>query len=104
MQISSVWVLLLHRPPPALRTCRMTASPALDRRSLLRGALAVGALAAAPAAFARSAEASEIAPVDINLHLLNRATYGPTQAALDEVRAVGMVPWISAQLNPASID
>ncbi|NHC12585.1 DUF1800 domain-containing protein [Motilibacter deserti] len=78
-------------------------SSPLARRALLRGALAAGA-AAALSTRASSASAAEIAPADINLHLLSRATYGPTQAALDEARALGLAGWLSAQLDPASID
>ncbi|NHC45022.1 DUF1800 domain-containing protein [Motilibacter aurantiacus] len=82
----------------------MTAPQALGRRALLRGALAAGTVAAVPAALSMAASAAEIAPVDVNLHLLKRATYGPTPAALDEARAMGMTAWLDAQLNPASLD
>ncbi len=37
-------------------------------------------------------------------HLLRRATFGPTQALVAEVRASGSSAWLEQQLNPASID
>ena len=37
-------------------------------------------------------------------HVLNRLGYGPTQAALDEIEAIGVSAYIERQLNPATID
>jgi uncharacterized protein (DUF1800 family) len=37
------------------------------------------------------------------LHLLRRATWGPTPALLVEVEAVGIDAWLDAQLDPATI-
>ena len=34
------------------------------------------------------------------LHLLRRATYGPTPALAAEVRKAGTTAWLDAQLNP----
>jgi uncharacterized protein (DUF1800 family) len=44
------------------------------------------------------------ASTDAIAHLLNRATYGPTAALVDEVRRVGTTAWIDAQLaaDPAA--
>ncbi len=36
--------------------------------------------------------------------LVKRSTYGPTQAVLDRVAAVGAAAWIAEQLDPASLD
>jgi uncharacterized protein (DUF1800 family) len=38
------------------------------------------------------------------LHLLRRATFGPTPALVDEVHAAGIDAWLAAQLSPAGID
>jgi len=37
------------------------------------------------------------------LHLLRRATFGPTPADIAQVKAVGIDAWIDRQLNPAAI-
>jgi uncharacterized protein (DUF1800 family) len=42
-------------------------------------------------------------PVDSELHLLRRATYGPTPATLAQARTLGLGAWIEQQLAPASI-
>jgi uncharacterized protein (DUF1800 family) len=47
--------------------------------------------------------AAEFLPPDPLLHLLRRATYGPTPAAVAEIRDLGPAAWLEAQLNPASI-
>jgi uncharacterized protein (DUF1800 family) len=75
-----------------------------SRRNLLRAA-AVGtaALAAAPT-LADSASAAALTPVplarDPLLHLLRRATYGPTPATLARARTLGKTAWVDEQLNP----
>ena len=38
-----------------------------------------------------------------SLHLLRRATYGPTPAAVDEITRLGPDAWLERQLRPASI-
>jgi uncharacterized protein (DUF1800 family) len=38
------------------------------------------------------------------LHLLRRATFGPTPALVDEVHAAGIDAWLAAQLSPSGID
>jgi uncharacterized protein (DUF1800 family) len=48
--------------------------------------------------------AADLLPTDPLLHLLRRATYGPTPAAVAEIRRLGAGAWLDAQLNPASID
>jgi len=47
--------------------------------------------------------AAELLSPDPLLHLLRRATYGPTPAAVTEIRNLGATAWLDAQLNPASI-
>lgn len=55
-----------------------------------------------------SATAAEAAatfvPKDQELHLLRRATYGPTPATLAEIRKMGTDTWLDRQLKPSSID
>jgi uncharacterized protein (DUF1800 family) len=41
---------------------------------------------------------------DPALHLLRRATYGPTPATEAELRGIGVTAWLDRQLNPAAID
>ena len=38
------------------------------------------------------------------LHLLRRATHGPTPALIGEIATLGTTAWLEAQLNPGSID
>jgi uncharacterized protein (DUF1800 family) len=46
---------------------------------------------------------TDFLPADAQLHLLRRATYGPTPAAVAEIRAAGAAAWLDTQLKPASI-
>jgi uncharacterized protein (DUF1800 family) len=67
------------------------------RRALLTGLVAgAGVLAAT-----RPAEAAVNAE---HLHLLRRATFGPTADSLAEIGTLGTAAWLDRQLNPASID
>ncbi|MHA3837561.1 DUF1800 domain-containing protein [Terrabacter sp. AAH1] len=76
------------------------ASPA--RRRVLTGLGGGTALALAPAgvASAATALAAATATTDPVLHLVRRATFGPTPALLAEVRAAGTTAWLDAQLAP----
>jgi uncharacterized protein (DUF1800 family) len=47
--------------------------------------------------------ASDFVAADPLLHLLRRATYGPTPASIDQIRALGATKWLDRQLAPASI-
>jgi len=47
--------------------------------------------------------ASLVAP-EAALHMLRRATYGPTPESVAEIRAIGIPAWLERQLNPATID
>ncbi|PRY12568.1 DUF1800 domain-containing protein [Kineococcus rhizosphaerae] len=56
-----------------------------------------GSRRAAPTPFAHESAAAQ-------LHLLRRATWGPTPAALAEVARLGTAAWIDRQLNPGTVD
>ncbi len=83
----------------------------LTRRRLVGGAAAVGvatglpvALTATPAAAAGTDPAATgFVTADPLLHLLRRATYGPTQASIAEIRSLGATAWLDRQLAPATI-
>lgn len=87
-----------------------TASTPLSRRAAIRnGALgAVGAagvasaLLRAPAAQAATGVTTFV-PDDFGLHLLRRATFGPTPALHDRIRHMGPNSWLEQQLKPATI-
>jgi len=79
----------------------------LNRRRLLAGVAATGAAAAAglgTAAPAQAATAASLASADPLLHLLRRATYGPTPESIAEIRKLGAAAWLERQLNPGAID
>jgi uncharacterized protein (DUF1800 family) len=87
--------------------------PRVDRRSFLRVAgLGAGAIAAGGALDLATAVPARAAPgdgasflgTDPDLHLLRRATYGPTQAGVREIRRLGRDRWLERQLDPASLD
>ncbi|MFI1989653.1 DUF1800 domain-containing protein [Actinoplanes sp. NPDC020271] len=92
----------------------------LNRRTAIGGAAAAGAaavLATGSPALADSQlhtavepgvvieeETAGLLPADPLLHLLRRATFGPSPAAIAEIRALGADAWLDRQLNPAGID
>jgi len=47
--------------------------------------------------------ATDFLPADPLLHLLRRATYGPTPASTAEIRRLGASAWLERQLKPGSI-
>jgi hypothetical protein len=47
--------------------------------------------------------ASDFVAADPLLHLLRRATYGPTPASIAEIRTLGATKWLDRQLTPTSI-
>ena len=47
--------------------------------------------------------AADLLPADPLLHLLRRATYGPTPSAIEEISRLGATAWLDSQLNAASI-
>ncbi len=88
----------------------MTALPASapGRRRVLTGLGGGTVLAMSAAASSASAATPTTTPTlaaamttsDPVLHLLRRATFGPTPALLAEVRAAGTTAWLDAQLAP----
>ena len=81
------------------------------RRTLLAAAGAATAaatvgLAAAPAEAAPPAalDPAALVAADPVAHLLRRATFGPTPAALAEAAKLGVTGWLDRQLSPARID
>src|ERR1044071_2666811 len=42
-------------------------------------------------------------PSDPLLHLLRRATFGPSPSAIARIRTIGAATWLDEQLSPASI-
>src|SRR5207247_831534 len=91
----------------------LAAPEPLSRRAFLRragAASAVGAgvalLGSAPArAEAPAAGTRTLAGLsaDPGLHLLRRATYGPTRASVAAIASIGSSAWLDQQLDPASI-
>src|SRR4051794_11341309 len=65
--------------------------------------LAVPAVAVAAPATA-AADPAALVSADPIAHLLRRATFGPTAAALAEAARLGVAGWLDRQLDPASID
>lgn len=57
-----------------------------------------------PLSPAASAASSALPPVSPEVHLLNRATFGPTPELLAEVRAMGIEAWVDQQLEPDEIE
>src|ERR687893_186956 len=85
----------------------------LSRRGLLRaGAVVAGAAAGVAAADFPSPPpapgiAGSTAPkaaTEPHLHLLRRATFGPTPESMAEIEALGASAWLDRQLQPSSID
>jgi len=78
------------------------------RRAFIRTA-ALGAVAGStgvlPALLASrpATAAGTFVPSDPDLHLLRRATYGPTAASFRSIRRTGANAWLEQQLDPASI-
>ncbi|GAA3945690.1 DUF1800 domain-containing protein [Actinoplanes auranticolor] len=96
----------------------MTASqntPGLTRRRVVRGAAAVAAATAVPLALTTTAadaatgaaaaegRALDFVPADPLLHLLRRATWGPTPASVTEIRRLGAAAWLNRQLAAGTI-
>ena len=91
----------------------MQTKPEPTRRAVLAGAVAVAGSAAGvlalDAALAVPAAAATAVPTDLVsadplAHLLRRATFGPTPAALAELARLGVPAWLDRQLDPARID
>ncbi|KUL29557.1 DUF1800 domain-containing protein [Actinoplanes awajinensis] len=82
----------------------------LNRRTAIGGAVATGAAAVlldgapARAAVEPGAGTGGLLPADPLLHLLRRATFGPSPSSIAEIRKLGAGAWLDRQLTPASID
>ena len=68
------------------------------------GGLAVTSVAAPAAGAAEAGSGADFVPDDLNLHLLRRATFGPTPAANAAIKKQGRKAWIDRQLAPSTID
>ncbi|MCZ3388991.1 MAG: DUF1800 domain-containing protein [Actinomycetia bacterium] len=68
------------------------------------GGLNLAAAAVPAAAATASRPGRDFVPADQHLHLLRRATYGPTPASLDYLKTKGISTWLDQQLSPATID
>ena len=66
--------------------------------------VAAGAVVAGATVQALAATPSAAATTDPVLHLLRRATFGPTPALLASVKKVGANDWLDAQLTPSTVD
>ncbi|WP_305788884.1 DUF1800 domain-containing protein [Symbioplanes lichenis] len=70
------------------------------RRAVLAGAAATAAAVLIPQSVALAAETPATDPI---LHLLRRATFGPTPASIAEATKLGVAGWLDKQLAPATI-
>lgn len=79
----------------------------MTRRTVVGGIAAVGAATAlgtgTPAVAAADPEPASFLPADPLLHLLRRATYGPSPSSIAQIRQLGAKAWLDRQLNPSSI-
>lgn len=94
--------------PPAASPRRRSVLTGLGGGTALAATQAVASPAAATAApttpnAATPALAAATTTTDPVLHLLRRATFGPTPALVAEVRAAGTTAWLDAQLAPATV-
>ena len=80
----------------------------LSRRDLFRvaavGSAVVVSGAVSTAASPPAAASGPLLTNNRNLHLLRRLTFGPSPASVAEINAMGVGRWMTAQLNPATID
>ncbi|GAA1633336.1 DUF1800 domain-containing protein [Actinoplanes couchii] len=83
----------------------------MTRRTVVGSTAAVGVAAVVTtgtptAAVAAAADPSPATflPADPLLHLLRRATFGPSPSSIAEIRKLGAAAWLERQLNPSKID
>jgi uncharacterized protein (DUF1800 family) len=90
----------------------------VTRRQFLQAGAAAGAFAAGTPAlngssgfelrrrptFRWAAQSTDIDAPPIEVHLLNRCTFGARPGDLDHVQSLGLDDWIEEQLNPEGID
>ncbi|WP_328462104.1 DUF1800 domain-containing protein [Actinoplanes sp. NBC_00393] len=79
----------------------------VTRRAVVGGMAAAGAAVTLapgmPATAAPSSSPASLLPADPLLHLLRRATFGPSPASIAEIRKLGAAAWLDRQLSPATI-
>ncbi len=90
-----------------------SATPTLSRRRFLRTTAigtAVAGSGVAPSllqslpARAATADPASFLPADRDLHLLRRATWGPTPSLAKRIHKMGATAWLEEQLKPRTID
>jgi uncharacterized protein (DUF1800 family) len=68
------------------------------------GGMAVTSVTGSPAAAAVAGSGADFVPADLSLHLLRRATFGPTPTVLSAIKKQGRQAWLDKQLAPMTID
>jgi uncharacterized protein (DUF1800 family) len=81
----------------------MSTTTEVSRRGFLSGLGALAAAGAVGAGQLLAAPGAEAATGDPVLHLVRRATYGPTPALLAKARRMGKAKWLDQQLHPGQI-
>jgi uncharacterized protein (DUF1800 family) len=81
----------------------MSTTTEVSRRGFLSGIGALAATGVVGAGQLLAAPAAEAATRDPVLHLVRRATYGPTPALLAKARRMGRAKWLDQQLHPGQI-
>ncbi|MDP9820157.1 DUF1800 domain-containing protein [Spirilliplanes yamanashiensis] len=82
----------------------------MTRRRVVQAAAVAGVAAAVvtPATAASAADPAELTGADLVsadplLHLLRRATYGPSPASIAEITSLGASAWLERQLSPGTL-
>lgn len=68
------------------------------------GGLALSSVSGPSALAAEAGNGVDFVPADLSLHLLRRATFGPTPTLASAIKAQGRSAWLDRQLAPSSID
>lgn len=68
------------------------------------GGLAVTSATGSSAAASAAGSGADFVPANVNLHLLRRATFGPTPTVLSAITTQGRNAWLERQLAPETID
>ncbi|HWS33502.1 MAG TPA: DUF1800 domain-containing protein [Actinoplanes sp.] len=75
----------------------------MTRRAVVSGIALAGAVTALGVEPAAAGATTSLLPADPLLHLLRRATFGPSPSSIAEIRRLGATAWLERQLNPSSI-
>ena len=96
--------------PPAMRGSAPhggLATRPVSRRAFVRAAAIGSALAGSGAAGVfeplPAGAAGSLIATGADMHLLRRATHGPTQASARQLRRLGRTRWLDQQLHPTTI-